>query len=67
MNEIITIERMSNRKFLESHALAGRVGLVGGTTLIENVIRRGGTPRGRERAVVALPGSADNILDQVAE
>jgi hypothetical protein len=41
MNEIITIERMSNRKFLESHVLAGRVGLVGGTTLIEKVIRLG--------------------------
>jgi hypothetical protein len=40
MNEIITIERMSNRRFLESHALACRVGLVGGTTLIEKVIRR---------------------------
>ncbi|HUK82327.1 MAG TPA: hypothetical protein VLZ12_06810 [Verrucomicrobiae bacterium] len=40
MNEIVTVARMSNRDFLESHALAGRVGLVGGTTLIEKAIRR---------------------------
>ena len=46
MNEIITIERMSNRKFLESHALAGRVGLVGGTTLDRKGDSAGGTPRG---------------------
>ena len=31
---------MSNRDFLESHARPGRVGLVGGTTFIEKVIRR---------------------------
>jgi hypothetical protein len=32
--------QQSNRKFLEQHARPGRVGLVGGTTLIEKVIRR---------------------------
>src|SRR5437867_6132423 len=40
MNEIVTVAKMSNRDFLESHARPGRVGLVGGTTLIEKVIRR---------------------------
>jgi hypothetical protein len=40
MTQIIPVRNLSNRKFLESHALAGRVGLVGGTTLIEKVIRR---------------------------
>ena len=40
MNEIITVGNLSNRKFLEAHARPGRVGLVGGTTLIEKMIRR---------------------------
>ncbi len=31
---------MSNREFLEKYARSGRVGLVGGTTLIEKAIRR---------------------------
>jgi hypothetical protein len=32
--------KQSNREFLETYAQPGRVGLVGGTTLIEKVIRR---------------------------
>lgn len=40
MNEIINVSGMSNQEFLEKHALPGRVGLVGGTTFIEKVIRR---------------------------
>jgi hypothetical protein len=40
MNEIVNVAPMSNREFLEKHAQPGRVGLVGGTTLIEKVIRR---------------------------
>src|SRR5579871_1793805 len=40
MNEIIRVRDTSNRDFLESQARPGRVGLVGGTTLIEKVIRR---------------------------
>ena len=40
MNEIITVAKMSNRDFLAKHAQPGRVGLVGGTTLIEKVIKR---------------------------
>jgi hypothetical protein len=40
MNEPIVVRNLSNRDFLESHAQAGRVGLVGGTTLIEKAIRR---------------------------
>jgi hypothetical protein len=40
MNEIIAVTGMSNQEFLETHALPGRIGLVGGTTLIEKVIRR---------------------------
>ena len=34
------VPAMSNRKFLETYARPGCVGLVGGTTLIEKVIRR---------------------------
>ncbi len=40
VNEIIHIPIMSNREFLETYAQAGRVGLIGGTTLIEKAIRR---------------------------
>ena len=40
MNEIVAVAKMSNREFLEKHARPGRVGLVGGTTLIEKLIRR---------------------------
>ncbi len=40
MNRIVTVANLSNREFLEKHARPGRVGLVGGTTLIEKAIRR---------------------------
>jgi hypothetical protein len=40
MNETVTVAKTSNREFLEQHARPGRVGLVGGTTLIEKLIRR---------------------------
>jgi hypothetical protein len=40
MNEPIVVRNLSNRDFLESHAHPGRVGLVGGTTLIEKMIRK---------------------------
>ena len=40
MNEIVNVEGGSNREFLEKYAQPGRVGLVGGTTLIEKIIRR---------------------------
>ena len=40
MNEPIVVRNLSNRDFLESHAQAGRVGLVGGTTLVEKAIRK---------------------------
>jgi dihydropteroate synthase len=40
LNEVITVPKMSNREFLEKYARSGRVGLVGGTTLIEKAIRR---------------------------
>jgi len=40
MNKTIVVRDLSNRDFLESQARPGRVGLVGGTTLIEKVIRR---------------------------
>ncbi len=33
--------KQSNREFLETYARPGRVGLVGGTTLIEKVIGHG--------------------------
>lgn len=42
MNKIVSILHRSNRAFLESHAQPGRVGVVGGTTIIENAIRRAG-------------------------
>ena len=40
MNETIVVRDLSNHDFIETHARPGRVGLVGGTTLIEKVIRR---------------------------
>lgn len=40
MNEIILISGLSNREFLERYAQPGRVGLVGGTTLIDKAIQR---------------------------
>jgi hypothetical protein len=40
MNETDIVSEGSNREFLQKHARPGRVGLVGGTTLIEKVIRR---------------------------
>ena len=40
MNETTVVRGLSNREFLESHARPGRIGLVGGTTLIEKMIRR---------------------------
>jgi hypothetical protein len=40
MNETIILDKLSNREFLETYARPGRVGLVGGNTLIEKVIRR---------------------------
>jgi hypothetical protein len=40
MNQIVKVVDTSNREFLETYARPGRVGLVGGTTLIEKVIRR---------------------------
>ncbi len=40
MNEPIVVRNLSNRDFLELHAQSGRVGLVGGTTLVEKVIRK---------------------------
>ena len=39
-NELVTVTGISNREFLEKYARPGRVGLVGGTTLLEKVIRR---------------------------
>lgn len=38
--EIILAQKMSNREFLETYAQPGRIGLVGGETAIEKVIRR---------------------------
>lgn len=40
MNQIVKVANSTNRDFLEEHARPGRVGLVGGTTLIEKAIRR---------------------------
>jgi hypothetical protein len=40
MSAVVTVRKDSNREFLETHARPGRVGLVGGTTVIEKVIRR---------------------------
>src|ERR1700733_13402440 len=40
MNRIVTMEGLSNREFLESCAQPGRIGLAGGTTLIDKAINR---------------------------
>ena len=40
MTDIVPIPGLSNRRFLETYARPGRVGLVGGTTIIEKVICR---------------------------
>lgn len=40
MNPVITIRDMSNREFLDLHARPGRIGLAGGSTFIDRVIRR---------------------------
>lgn len=39
MNEVIPVTGLTNRKFLETYSAPGRVGLVGGTSLIEKVIQ----------------------------
>ncbi|MBI1178794.1 hypothetical protein GC207_15285 [bacterium] len=40
MSEIVKISGMSNQEFLEAHAQPGRIGLSGGTTLIDRAISR---------------------------
>ena len=40
MNEIVAVTGLSNREFLEAYARPGRVGLSGGTTLIDRAIAR---------------------------
>ena len=40
MSQLIPITNLTNREFLETHARPGRVGLVGGVTLIEKAIQR---------------------------
>jgi hypothetical protein len=40
MNQTITITGLSNRQFLETYAGAGRVGLAGGSTLVNKAIGR---------------------------
>ena len=40
VNQTVTLAGLSNREFLETYARPGRVGLVGGSTPIEKVIRR---------------------------
>ncbi|MCG3146656.1 MAG: hypothetical protein PCFJNLEI_00090 [Verrucomicrobiae bacterium] len=42
MSETVTVSKLSNRQFIEQYAKPGCVGLVGGTTLIEKMIRRAG-------------------------
>ncbi len=39
-NQIIRLNGLTNREFLERHAAPGRIGLSGGFTLIDKVIRR---------------------------
>jgi hypothetical protein len=41
MCETIIVENLTNREFLERHALPGRIGVVGGATLIDRMINRG--------------------------
>ncbi len=40
MNEVITLRDISNAEFFAKHAAPGRIGLVGGATLIDRAIRR---------------------------
>jgi hypothetical protein len=40
MGEPVTVRGVSNEEFLSTHARAGRVGLAGGVTLVDRVIRR---------------------------
>jgi hypothetical protein len=40
VNQVINVRDISNREFLELYARPGRVGLAGGSTLIDRVIRR---------------------------
>src|ERR1051326_3202874 len=39
-NETVVVNGMSNREFLEKYAMAGRIGLSGGDTLIDKAICR---------------------------
>ncbi|MGZ5543671.1 MAG: hypothetical protein ACXWIU_03260 [Limisphaerales bacterium] len=47
VNQVITVRDISNRDFLDLYARPGRIGLAGGSTLIDRVIRRA------ERRVIA--------------
>jgi hypothetical protein len=40
MPQVITVEGVSNAEFIDRHAAPGRVGLIGGTTLVDRLIRR---------------------------
>jgi hypothetical protein len=40
VNQVITVRDISNREFLDLYARPGRIGLAGGSTLIDRVIRR---------------------------
>jgi hypothetical protein len=40
MNQVIKVRDISNREFLDLYARPGRIGLAGGSTLIDRVIRR---------------------------
>jgi hypothetical protein len=40
VNQVITVRDMSNREFLDLYARPGRIGLAGGSTFIDRVIRR---------------------------
>lgn len=40
LNQLVVVEGISNREFLERHAQPGRVGLSGGVTLIDKAIAR---------------------------
>src|ERR1044071_5985811 len=41
MSETIIVQGLSNREFFEQHAHPGRIGIVGGTSLIDRLINRG--------------------------
>ena len=40
MNDVTTLRDISNEEFFTRHAAPGRIGLVGGTTLVDRAIRR---------------------------